>query len=60
MPVLTSQVGREALALGARRVREVVPGVRPWRLGVAAGRAASWPGRTGAQVACQGRQGLPQ
>ena len=26
---LTSQVGREALALGARRVREAVPRVRP-------------------------------
>jgi hypothetical protein len=28
MLVLTFQVGREALALGARRVREVVPRVR--------------------------------
>ena len=29
MPVLTSQVGREAFALDIRRVREVVPRVRP-------------------------------
>ena len=28
MPVLTSEVGEEALALGARRVREAVPRVR--------------------------------
>jgi methyl-accepting chemotaxis protein WspA len=29
VPALTFQVGREALALGARRVREAVPRVRP-------------------------------
>ena len=29
MLALTFQVGKEALALGARRVREVVPRVRP-------------------------------
>jgi hypothetical protein len=29
MLALTSQVGREALALGTRRVREAVPRVRP-------------------------------
>ena len=29
MLVMTYQVGREALALGARRVREAVPRARP-------------------------------
>jgi hypothetical protein len=37
------------------------PAARGQRLGGAgAGRAAPWPGRTGAQIACPGRQGLLQ